>query len=754
MSVEKRGRRSGKNSAGSVSVYFISVTAAFMLLTSLLIDFSRIAAFRHMAELAVQSGARSVLSSFDPVLYENYGLFVRGGEDANELFRTAAEGYSAGGDNGGALPFLAAEWTETDVTESRPLADHDVFRRQVLEEMKYKAPVDLALEFASRFRGVAPAMKEAAATVGLLERMRKTYDLREAALNEALSAQSGGGEKAVSMLRSLAPYPSPDLNGSLPAGEVGNAADAALRYADYVAMRQEDEAAAREEAEKPGSVAEPKPKPKPNPRKHTAAIAAYESGTASLAAELAGAAARARAAAESSYHEAVEAWRRASAANEEMRKMAAEAAVSDAAGGPASAVTDEGQEESVDSGKVESVAEIRRTAQSLVLEEAFFDRYEAELSNQWDRGLQLGGAAESVSALLRNVPSSTGMDAALRQEVGRLLSALNGYASDYGTNGFILQEREASFNLHRTGDAERKAFEKQAKAEWSGWNGLIGGFRKLQGTPEEREAFGKLDRLFRENADRNRNAEEAATPAGDAEDPSEARNEALEKSGGLLEGLEGSLTGVRDSLFFSEYVQARMTRFEPAQAKRLLEGDSAELSPGRQEVEYVLYGFANPSGNLAAAYGEIFALRLAVRTMEGLIENRGLGHPLLILAAALAYGVRNAIADVRMLLDRNAVPLSKYLKVETTYEDYLRLFLIAHGGGSANVLSRAIAAIEYRTGLNLAEAYTYASAEGTASLKLWFFPGLLKVLGRTGQLGGTVKGNRYEATYAAEHSYQ
>ncbi|WP_164472782.1 hypothetical protein [Cohnella candidum] len=723
-----------------------------MLLTSLLIDFSRIAAFRHMAELAVQSGARSVLSSFDPVLYENYGLFVRGGEDANELFRTAAEGYSAGGDSGGALPFLASEWTETDVTESRPLADHDVFRRQVLEEMKYKAPVDLALEFASRFRGVAPAMKEAAATVGLLERMRKAYDHREAALNEALKSQSSGGEQTVSILRSLAPYPSPDLNGSLPAGEVGNAADAALRYADYVAMRQEDEAAAREEAEKPGSVAEPKPKP--NPGKHTAAIAAYESGTASLAAELAGAAARARAAAESSYHEAVEAWRRASAANEEMRKMAAEAAVSDTADGPASAVTDESQQESVDSGKVESVAEIRRTAQSLVLEEAFFDRYEAELSNQRDRGLQLVGAAETVSALLHNVPSSKGMEATLRQEVGRLLSALNGYAADYGANGLVLREREASFNLHRTGDAERKAFEKQAKAEWSGWNGLIGGFRKLQGTPEEREAFGKLDRLFRENSDRNRNAEEAATRAGDAEDPSEARDEALEKAGGLLEGLEGSLTGVRDSLFFSEYAQARMTRFEPAQAKRLLEGGSAGLSPDRQEEEYILYGFATPSGNLAAAYGEIFALRLAVRTMEGLIENRGLGHPLLILAAALAYGVRNAIADVRMLLDRNAVPLSKYLKAETTYEDYLRLFLITQGGGSAIALSRVIAAIEYRTGLNFAEAYTYASAEGTASLKLWFFPGLLKVLGRTGQLGGTVKGNRYEATYAADHSYQ
>ncbi|MBO9599285.1 MAG: hypothetical protein J7559_15875, partial [Cohnella sp.] len=59
------GRESMKNAGGSVSIFVIALTAAFVLITALLIDFARVAAFRHQTELAVKSGARSVMSSFD-----------------------------------------------------------------------------------------------------------------------------------------------------------------------------------------------------------------------------------------------------------------------------------------------------------------------------------------------------------------------------------------------------------------------------------------------------------------------------------------------------------------------------------------------------------------------------------------------------------------------------------------------------------------------------------------------------------------
>jgi len=220
----------------------------------------------------------------------------------------------------------------------------------------------------------------------------------------------------------------------------------------------------------------------------------------------------------------------------------------------------------------------------------------------------------------------------------------------------------------------------------------------------------------------------------------------------LLDVLEGAVEGVRDQLYFSEYALGRMTHFPPSSAKELLSGGEISLSVHGQEVEYILYGLNHPSGNIAAAYGEIFAFRLAVRTMEGLIECRSAGHPLLVLAAALVYGITQAMADMGALLGTGKIQLSKYLKVDTYYTDYLRLFLLLHGGG-ANPTARAIAVMEHASGLDFRGAYTYASGEGTASVRLWFFPGLLKALARVGDLGGSIKGNRYEATYTADHSY-
>jgi hypothetical protein len=185
----------------------------------------------------------------------------------------------------------------------------------------------------------------------------------------------------------------------------------------------------------------------------------------------------------------------------------------------------------------------------------------------------------------------------------------------------------------------------------------------------------------------------------------------------------------------------------------MLKGEDAPLDIHLQETEYILYGLDNPAGNIAAAYGEIFAFRLAVRTMEGLIECRSMGHPLLVLAAALVYGIGKALLDLQELVENGKIQLAKSIKVDTAYSDYLRLFLLAHGG-SSNHTARTIAIMEHSSGLDFRGAYTYASAEGSASIRLWFFPRLLRTMGKIGDLGGTIKGNRYEATYTADSSYQ
>jgi hypothetical protein len=249
------------------------------------------------------------------------------------------------------------------------------------------------------------------------------------------------------------------------------------------------------------------------------------------------------------------------------------------------------------------------------------------------------------------------------------------------------------------------------------------------------------------------NAEAELADSELTDDPNDGRDEAISLSGSLLTIVEDSLLGARDQLYFSEYANSRMSRYDPAYVKEMLRGGEAPLSIDAQQMEYILYGFHNPSGNIAAAYGEIFAFRLAIRTMEGFVECSRLGHPLLILVAALVYGIRNAVMDIHSLVEKGSIQLSKYAKITTTYDDYLRLFMLLHGG-SSNQMARMIAIMELETGVSFQLAYTYASGEGTASLKLWFFPGLTRIIGRYGGLGGTVRGGRYEATYTADMAYQ
>lgn len=655
--------------SGSVSVLLTAITAAFVLLGALLIDYSRIAAFRKQAELAVQSGVRSVLSSYDPAVYADYGLFIRGGDDAGEILRTAAEGHFMPASEGGSFPYLDVRWVDTGVTESRPLADHDVFRRQIAEEMKYKAPVDLALELADRFRGIGPAVEQASAATDMLGKLDEAYERREAALDEALSAQQSGGGKVAGILRNV-------LSGG-------------SSYSEAAATVLSETSAAERSA--------------------AAAVATAE------------------------------------AVNGEMRSMAESAAAE-----PPTSPAGEGE--------TDLLTELRESAGQLVLSESFFGSYREELNEQAEAGRRMANLLAQLAVVgAGNSEVDEAVEAAAASRYselrGRLVSVSTEYRAAYGPDGGIIRNRRDLLESHRGHESRKRELESEAGAGWASWKGWLNRLRGAGGSAAERDSFREADRLSRDNLDWNRAAVTETESAAGSSAYREGAEEAMTGTARLLDGLEASLSGARDRLFFSEYVMTRLSHFPPAGIREGLKGGTVAAPLEKQEAEYVLYGFANPTGNLAAAYAEIFAFRLAVRLTEGLIESRGLGHPLLVLAGALAYGIRHALADLNLLVTQGVVPLSKYSKIDTTYTDYLRLFLLFHGGKPEH-LARGVAVLEIRTGLSFSSAYTYASAEGTASLRLWFFPGLLKLLGRTGQLGGRIEGSRYEADYRADSSYQ
>ncbi|CAM3633524.1 hypothetical protein COLU111180_00250 [Cohnella lubricantis] len=755
-------RRTG--TSGSVSIYFIATTAAFVLLTGLLIDFSRIAAFRKQAELAVKAGSRSVLSAFEPSLYASYGLFARGGNPADELFRETLEGNIEPSDEG-AWPLLDVQWSENSgVIESRPLATHDVFKREVLEEMKYKAPIDLTIELAARFRGVAPALKEAKASVDVLERMRAAYDKREASLDKALDRQSEAGLRQAKAIAELAQSSTGTMSGAKGAGSASGIADVALMYDDYVQKREADKRRAdayrqafdawqqrKLAAEQSGEQFEEEPPTGGEPL-YAEQTAAYEQSVVRIANTLQEQASQAQSIANEELAKAIQALAEAQEANEEILRIAEEAENMNVDAGGFDDGVD--ADASIGEDQSRSIQEIRQSVKELALDESFFDQYEEELNSQRSEGDEKTSAASRLAAMFRAVPGSAGQGGALRSAAGQLQSSEEEYRDRYGSvAGSVLQARKDSFETHRSGDEQRKQLENEAEKKWDDAVSWLGALKSNSSSEDEeaKQAYERLHKLALDNMKWNEAEEEALESSGEAAAPDKGRDEALADSDGLLDALGEAAAGSRDSLYAAEYAAERFTYADPSAVRSLLRGEG-EIPAANQQLEYVLYGIGNASGNIAAAYGEIFAVRLAIRTMEGLIECRAYGHPLVILAAALVYAIEHAIADMNQLVNEGKIELSKYAKVDTYYLDYLRIFLLLHGD-SASGTARSIAVIEAATGIDLTRAYTYVSGEATASLKLWFFPGLTRLLGRTGNWGGVVKDGRYEAVYQADDSY-
>jgi hypothetical protein len=103
--------------------------------------------------------------------------------------------------------------------------------------------------------------------------------------------------------------------------------------------------------------------------------------------------------------------------------------------------------------------------------------------------------------------------------------------------------------------------------------------------------------------------------------------------------------------------------------------------------------------------------------------------------------------------ERGTAPLSKYVKVELAYTDYLRLFMLMHSGNEAARLTRMIVVIEQNSGTMLSAVPSAVTGEARVSAELWFVPGLMRVIGRFGLLDGKVVGNRYETTQTIGWSY-
>ncbi|HEY4430437.1 MAG TPA: hypothetical protein VGN87_05300 [Paenibacillus sp.] len=738
---QQNGQSEGKTE-GSVSIFLIMVLAFVFLFTAVLIDYARIAAFNVQEERLARASVRSVMSSYNVELREKYGLFAYGESDGDRLLSQVLNDNmhkSGRSDAFNLIPFVlessSLEW-------SRPLGNYDVVRRQILEEMKYKAPVDFALELAGKFKPLSGVMTEASHATELLSKLQPLYDQREKALDLMLERRSQAAKSGKRLLLWIMNPPGE----SIPASSLGSmqsAADIPAQYSDYLGKYNED---LYRDSEKPA--------------KYTYQLSLYQSRTNEMLSRYPALLTAFREDHRRLMEEAKEALKKAQQLNEEMRDVLEQSRMegADLSDYPA---TD--WDVPTGSGEIstEPLKKLREQEDALILSSTDLSQMEKSISTQQRAYEAIEPIVGGMSGVLYEALSDCGDSYQMISSVLEAAHVVNNYLQNYGEKGNIIASDLAFIEQHRSSDKERKQLEREAKSKLGEARALLDKIRMMgDGVTDSLESYQTLRQYYEDNIAFNKGS--VSDPAVKSEvgsNPYTAGRSAMEDMDGMYAAMGDIMSGARDRLFQTEYSALYFQHFDVSKLATLatssVEGTTEltdQLNPHAQELEYILYGFHNPAGNVAAAYAEIFAMRLSIRTMEGFIEKASLGNPLAVLAAALLYGIQQAIQDMLLLCEKGSIPLSKYLPTQLTYRDHLRLFMMMHGGGDVQ-LSRMLALIRLNTGINPEVKDTYVSSNIKLGTRLWFLPGVVKLLDYSAGYSGEVQGSTYMRVVQADFSY-
>jgi archaellum component FlaC len=737
---------------GSVSVYLIIVILPIFMFVAVLIDFARVGVAGRESELAVKAGVRSAMSAFDTKLqaYGLYGLTLPVG-DARQLFETAVSGSLPGA--GGTFLDTTLSAATASLQPQVTLGFPDVFRTQVLEEMKYRAPIEFALEATDKLQksGMAAKLTSGQTYEQDANRLEQLIDRRENALDDVWSSfgrlhtKIGGlhasNQKRLQELNTLA-------------DQIGlNTVENVQRTLNEV---KEQEASIEQSIrELDGSIAAMAT----STGQSQSGIQGFLTARASLQQQL-----QVLLTKRGELEHILQLLMQYAAliATTRLETEAAQTEVTN-------------MQEAVD--------------QSLTAAKQANDELRAEWNslNGAPAGSAVnGGSAPSVFGSVRVLPDEyfSGFQAdvaglaALFGAYARDIRAAVSYADEH-MSGYMLKNdafRDRSVKVYDArlpAEREREKRNETVNAKkrklWDELGSVLDQAKQAVGGCQL-DAAGETDissyDKLKSYAVKYEMTEGTGAEPGEAvvelKDPKRIGSDAL-NLGGLI---ANALTSSRDAIYVNEYA---LTKFND-RTYGLEKDGKGQVKPvtafskpethllAGQEAEYAAYGFYSCSANIASAYGEMFAIRLAVRTIERLSEPQNdlleLGSPLLVLLAAAAEGAADALQDMNKLVHGEEVPFSSKLApaVTFTYQDYLRLLLLVHGGTSRR-LTRLQALVELDTGLDLTKAITQIQGSADTSIKLWFLPGAVKLLGMAGLSPCRVQAGRCDLRWSAMWRY-
>ncbi|GGA37357.1 hypothetical protein [Paenibacillus physcomitrellae] len=757
--------REEEREQGAVSAFLIMIFAAVFAFVALFIDYGRMAALQAESETALHAAVRSVLSSYDQELMEEYGLFAVGSTDSSYIMsKVLQEGfdYSARQDR---FTLMGAKLDSSELLLSRPLGTYPVFKQQIREQMKYKAPVNLVLELLNKFKPVSEVLKEASNTTDVLSKLQKLYDQRE----ELIDKVSAGQKAAQQNVKAIREYTADDQAQNAGMAKLDEALssmqDAVSQYGEYQSMVETDR------------------NREPEDQLYTSEIYRYRSGASRIFNSLSDALRKSA----DSHQELVQnspGWiREAADLNAQMEQVIQESeerATGANYDSVSNSLSTAGASRDQTAGGAE-INKIREQTRSLLREDGFFEGLTQTVHQQIKLFDLVRSKNSALSGQQGAVLAGSSDAGAFRSSAAAAEQSLDAYI---GQTTSDLEQEEQEIMQQRAHEGEIKSTEAAAKGKLKEAKNLIGKLSDLKNSYKQQQAqFDTLEDYYRDNLAFNSESgktsgDESTVIDDDIYDSGSGSMKEMDQFYGVLSSI---LSGIADNGLETEYAADYFKAFDVTELTSFLDsGGSGEgktsakqsnnadlpkssnrpdqaasgdlFSPERQEMEYILYGFHNPGGNLAAAFGEIFTMRLAIRTMEGFVVNANKGHPLLILASALLYGAKQALADMLTLIRTGSVPLSRYVNVSLSYQDHLRIFMLVHGSSNKR-LSRMLALIRMNTGINPQERATYAEGEATTRMPLLFLPGISAAMNKAYSGQDKIEGSSYFVVKNAADSY-
>ncbi|MHB9094695.1 MAG: pilus assembly protein TadG-related protein [Eubacteriales bacterium] len=141
------------NEKGTVTIYLLIVFMAMLLFIGSFIDLARIRVAQNQLRRIANASARSVLANYNAALKNEYGLFAVNQSDFNKEFQKYVLGNlsTSVGQNFNLFDY---KYEETTLVLNQPLRDINSLRRQILEDMKYTAPLEISRDLIDKFKAV------------------------------------------------------------------------------------------------------------------------------------------------------------------------------------------------------------------------------------------------------------------------------------------------------------------------------------------------------------------------------------------------------------------------------------------------------------------------------------------------------------------------------------------------------------------------------------------------------------------------